>query len=106
MRTASTLESFSRAREDFLCVLFRNLRIQMNPEVELILDMNLINLPDNAIKYTPRSSHMVAERRAARPADSSGKELRDGVGLAVSDSGRRHPCGRHPAPHRAAPVIM
>lgn len=28
--------------EDLFCVLFRNLRIQMNPELELILDMNIL----------------------------------------------------------------
>jgi hypothetical protein len=29
--------------EDLLCVLFRNLRIQMNPELELILDMKILD---------------------------------------------------------------
>ena len=29
-------------REDLLCVLFRNLRIQVNPELELILDMKIL----------------------------------------------------------------
>ena len=30
-------------REDLSCVLFRNLRIQMNPELEMILDMEVID---------------------------------------------------------------
>ncbi len=30
-------------REDLSCVLFRNLRIQMNPELEFILDMEILD---------------------------------------------------------------
>jgi two-component system phosphate regulon sensor histidine kinase PhoR len=60
------------------------------------LNQVLINLLDNAIKYTPRDGHVTVEVRAARIADPSGKEPRDGVEVAVIDSGEGIPAADIP----------
>jgi two-component system phosphate regulon sensor histidine kinase PhoR len=60
------------------------------------LNQVMINLIDNAIKYTPRDGRVTVEARAARHVDSSGKEPRDGVELAVADSGEGIPAADIP----------
>ena len=60
------------------------------------LNQVLINLLDNAIKYTPRDGRVTVEVRAARLADPSGKEPRDGVEVAVADSGEGIPAADIP----------
>jgi len=60
------------------------------------LNQVLINLIDNAIKYTPRDGRVTIEVRAAQQADSPGKEPRAGVELAVADSGEGIPAADIP----------
>jgi two-component system, OmpR family, phosphate regulon sensor histidine kinase PhoR len=60
------------------------------------LNQVLINLIDNAIKYTPRDGRVTVEVRGARNADPSGKKPRDGVELAVGDSGEGIPAADIP----------
>jgi len=60
------------------------------------LNQVMINLLDNAIKYTPRDGRVTVEVRAARIADPSGKEPRDGIELAVADSGEGIPAADIP----------
>jgi two-component system phosphate regulon sensor histidine kinase PhoR len=60
------------------------------------LNQVLINLIDNAIKYTPRDGRVTVEVRAAHQADSPGKEPREGVELAVADSGEGIPAADIP----------
>jgi two-component system phosphate regulon sensor histidine kinase PhoR len=60
------------------------------------LNQVMINLIDNAIKYTPRDGRVTVEARAARHVDPSGKEPRDGVELAVADSGEGIPAADIP----------
>jgi two-component system, OmpR family, phosphate regulon sensor histidine kinase PhoR len=60
------------------------------------LNQVMINLIDNAIKYTPRDGRVTVEVRPARPGDPSGKEPRDGVELAVADSGEGIPAADIP----------
>ena len=60
------------------------------------LNQVMINLIDNAIKYTPRDGRVTVEARPARHADSSGKEPREGVELAVADSGEGIPAADIP----------
>ena len=60
------------------------------------LNQVMINLIDNAIKYTPRDGRVTVEARPARHADLSGKEPRDGVELAVADSGEGIPAADIP----------
>jgi two-component system, OmpR family, phosphate regulon sensor histidine kinase PhoR len=56
----------------------------------------MINLLDNAIKYTPRGGRILAEARSVRQADSTGKDLQDGVALVVSDTGEGIPAADIP----------
>jgi two-component system phosphate regulon sensor histidine kinase PhoR len=60
------------------------------------LNQVLINLIDNAIKYTPRDGRVTIEVRSARSPDAPGKEARDGVELAVSDTGEGIPAADIP----------
>jgi two-component system phosphate regulon sensor histidine kinase PhoR len=60
------------------------------------LNQVLINLVDNAIKYTPRGGRVTVEVRAAQHADSAAKEPRNGVEIAVSDTGEGIPAADIP----------
>jgi two-component system phosphate regulon sensor histidine kinase PhoR len=60
------------------------------------LNQVMINLLDNAIKYTPRDGRVMLEVRSARQADPSGKEPREGMELAVADSGEGIPAADIP----------
>jgi two-component system phosphate regulon sensor histidine kinase PhoR len=60
------------------------------------LNQVMINLLDNAIKYTPRDGRVTVEVRAARQGDLLGKETREGVELAVADSGEGIPAADIP----------
>ena len=60
------------------------------------LNQVLINLIDNAIKYTPRDGRVTVEVRPAQQSDAAGKEPRDGVEIAVSDTGEGIPAADIP----------
>jgi two-component system, OmpR family, phosphate regulon sensor histidine kinase PhoR len=60
------------------------------------LNQVMINLLDNSIKYTPRDGRVTVEVRAARQAEPLGKEAREGVELAVTDTGEGIPAADIP----------
>ena len=60
------------------------------------LNQVMINLLDNAIKYTPRDGRVTVEVRVARQAEPLGKEAREGVELAVTDTGEGIPAADIP----------
>jgi len=60
------------------------------------LNQVMINLLDNAIKYTPRDGRVTVEVRAARQGDPLGREAHQGVELAVADSGEGIPAADIP----------
>jgi two-component system, OmpR family, phosphate regulon sensor histidine kinase PhoR len=60
------------------------------------LNQVLINLIDNAVKYTPRDGRVTVEVRPAQQAEAAGKEPRDGVEISVSDTGEGIPAADIP----------
>ena len=74
--TAYRLELATAVVEDLYCVLFRNLRIQMHPELEFILDMEIIDeMPGNKDTLLPDGT--IGMKIAHAGYYRSGKEIKD-----------------------------